>query len=81
MSMYILCSKDMADESASSKVGFVSQFPEDYLHMVCLGLDEHMLHMRLRGALNISNCKHSRTAKLFNKCIPIFPRKPQLPKE
>lgn len=66
-----------------SSVGMVSQFPLDYMHLVCLGVVRRLLHIWLRGPLNFrvpANIADRMSAKLCEmRCyIPVeFARKPR----
>ncbi|XP_030580612.1 uncharacterized protein LOC115776952 isoform X1 [Archocentrus centrarchus] len=83
---------NMADEShhhegphpfIGSSVRMVSQFPLDYMHLVCLGVVRRMLHIWLRGPLNFrlpASIVERMSAKLLEmrSFIPVeFARKPR----
>lgn len=66
-----------------SSVGMVSQFPLDYMHLVCLGVVRRLLNIWLRGPLNFrvpANIAERMSAKLveMRSYIPVeFARKPR----
>ncbi|KAL1279273.1 hypothetical protein QQF64_025946 [Cirrhinus molitorella] len=66
-----------------SSVGMVSQFPLDYMHLVCLGVVRRLLSIWLRGPLNFrlpANIVDRMSAKLveMRSYIPVeFARKPR----
>lgn len=67
-----------------SSVGMVSQFPLDYMHLVCLGVVRRMLNIWLRGPLNVrvpANIAERMLAKLLVEMrshVPVeFARKPR----
>lgn len=66
-----------------SNVGMVSQFPMDYMHLVCLGVVRKLLLMWLRGPLNVRLSANvvnqmSDRMKELRPYIPVeFARKPR----
>lgn len=66
-----------------SHVGMVSQFPLDYMHLVCLGVVRRLLNIWLRGPLNVrvpANIVERMSAKLvgMRSHVPVeFARKPR----
>ncbi|XP_013886300.1 uncharacterized protein LOC106534268 [Austrofundulus limnaeus] len=66
-----------------SNVGMVSQFPLDYMHLVCLGVVRRMLNIWLRGPLNVrvpANIVQRMSAKQveMRSHVPVeFARKPR----
>jgi len=66
-----------------SNIGMVSQFPMDYMHLVCLGVVRKLLLMWLRGPLNVRLSANvvnqmSDCMKELQPYIPVeFERKPR----
>lgn len=48
-----------------SSVGMVSQFPLDYMHLVCVGVVRRMLHIWLRGPLDSGKTVRNASLSMF----------------